>query len=209
VGARIAYSKSVFINCPFDKEYTPLFQAIVFTVFDTGFIPRCSLEIDDASIVRFSKLLRLISSCQYGIHDISRVQLDRVSKLPRFNMPLELGIFLAAKAFGNSRQKRKVCLILDTYPYRYQVYISDIAGQDPHGHSDNCRRAVSIVRNWLATSSRTRIPGGDAIWRRYQKFLKALPAILDAAQLKPNDVSFADYSRIVSAWLKNNPWQPR
>ena len=45
-------------------------------------------------------------------------------------MPLELGIFLGAKRFGRAEQKGKVCLILDTERYRYQQFMSDIAGQD-------------------------------------------------------------------------------
>ena len=49
----------------------------------------------------------MIADCRYGIHDISRTELDRDSGLPRFNMPLELGIFLGAKRFGAEEQKRK------------------------------------------------------------------------------------------------------
>jgi len=49
--ARNEYATSVFVNCPFDTQYKPLFEAIVFTVFACGFQPRCALEIDDASEV--------------------------------------------------------------------------------------------------------------------------------------------------------------
>ncbi len=49
--------------------------------------------------------------------------------LPRFNMPLELGIFLGAKRFGSQKQKQKNGLILDREKYRYQSFCSDIAGQ--------------------------------------------------------------------------------
>ena len=38
------YSKYVFINCPFDKEYNPIFEAIVFTIYDCRFLPRCAKE---------------------------------------------------------------------------------------------------------------------------------------------------------------------
>ncbi|NIA14502.1 MAG: hypothetical protein GWP08_10500 [Nitrospiraceae bacterium] len=94
-------SESVFINCPFDNEYLPIFQAIVFAVLDGGFQPRCSLEDDDGSLVRETKLLDLIKECRYAIHDISRVQVDQDTGLPRFNMPLELGMFLGMKAAGD------------------------------------------------------------------------------------------------------------
>lgn len=96
------YNNNVFINCPFDSAYKPLFDAIVFAVYDCGFITRCALEEDDASEVRIDQIYNIIADCRYGIHDISRTELDEDSGLPRFNMPLELGIFLGAKKFAIS-----------------------------------------------------------------------------------------------------------
>ena len=81
------YASSVFINCPFDSEYLPIFRAIMFTVSVCGFVPRCSLEHDDASQVRLEKIYRLIGSSAFGIHDISRTELDGENELPRFNKP--------------------------------------------------------------------------------------------------------------------------
>ena len=85
------YSDQVFVNCPFDKEYLSLFRACTFTVLDAGFVPRCSLEIDDGTQFRLEAIMGLIENCKYGVHDLSRVQLDSGSDLPRFNMPFELG----------------------------------------------------------------------------------------------------------------------
>jgi hypothetical protein len=45
------------------------------------------------------RIFKLIEGCQFGIHDISRTELDTDSQLPRFNMPLELGMFLGAQRF--------------------------------------------------------------------------------------------------------------
>ena len=99
---------NVFINCPFDTDYKALFYAIVFTVHDCGFVARCALEEGDASQVRIDKIYSIIAECRYGIHDISRTELDENFGLPRFNMPLELGIFLGAKKFGTGEQKKNV-----------------------------------------------------------------------------------------------------
>ncbi|MEA2238824.1 MAG: hypothetical protein QOC81_3548 [Thermoanaerobaculia bacterium] len=30
------YERNVFINCPFDDDYAPLFEAIVFAINDAG-----------------------------------------------------------------------------------------------------------------------------------------------------------------------------
>jgi hypothetical protein len=39
--ARSDYKWNVFINCPFDEQYKPLFEALVFAVFDCGFRALC------------------------------------------------------------------------------------------------------------------------------------------------------------------------
>lgn len=57
------YAINVFINCPFDVEYLPIFRAIIFTVFDCGYIARCAREIDDSSEVRIDKIIKIISNC--------------------------------------------------------------------------------------------------------------------------------------------------
>ena len=109
-------SASVFINCPFDTQYQPIFDAVVFCVVACGFVPRCTLELTDVAEVRIDKIYGLIDQCDLSIHDISRTEVaDQPYQLPRFNMPLELGIFLGAKRFGG-RSSQKRCLILDRAP---------------------------------------------------------------------------------------------
>lgn len=197
------YNDNVFINCPFDPVYKPLFDAMVFAVHDCGFIPRCALEEEDASQVRIDKIYEIIADCRYGIHDISRIELDEPSGFPRFNMPLELGIFLGAKKFGSETQKGKKCLILDREPYRYQQFMSDIAGQDIQAHNNAPEEIVKVVRNWLRTASRHRtIPSGDIIWERYQNFMQDLPKTAETHRLTVEEMIFNDYTLVIEEWLK-------
>ncbi|MFY9824697.1 MAG: hypothetical protein WAM82_25190 [Thermoanaerobaculia bacterium] len=198
-----AYGQQVFINCPFDGGYKTLFEAILFAAFDCGFRPRCALEIDDGGQIRIEKIFRIISECKFGIHDISTTDLDTKSNLPRFNMPLELGIFLGAKRYGQAEHQEKVCLILDREKYRYQKFISDIAGQDIRDHGDDPRMVISIVRNWLrnATPS-TNIPGGEVIASRYEEFRRELPALCSRANLSEGELTFIDYSWLMSEWQR-------
>jgi hypothetical protein len=199
-------SKSVFINCPFDKSYQPFFQAIVFAVCDCGFAPRCALEIQDASQTRIDKIFRMISECKYGIHDICRTEPDPVTHLPRFNMPLELGIFLGAKHFGDDKQNLKVCLILDKDRFRYQSFISDIAGQDITAHLDSEEELLKVVRDFLRNASRRKtIPGHLEILGRYTRFKVELPAICARLGHNPASLNYNDYSTIVSEWLLSLP----
>jgi len=203
--ARNDYAQRVFINCPFDSEYKPLFEAIVFAVLSCGFRPRCALEVDDSSEVRIDRIFKIIAECKYGIHDISRTQVTSASGLPRFNMPLELGMFLAAKRFGTGKQRRKVCLVLDTMPYRYQQFISDIAGQDIQVHNNSAREAITVMRNWLRNASRSTIlPGGMEIYRRFQLFEQKLPALCVELKVQRNELTFNDSVSIISNWLRDN-----
>ncbi len=115
-----AYERNVFINCPFDEEYTPIFEAIVFTIQACGFRPICARSRLNSSDVRLHKILDLISGCRFSIHDLSRTELDRVSTLPRFNMPLELCIDLGCRAFG-ADQSGKSFLIFDRDRFRFKL----------------------------------------------------------------------------------------
>jgi len=200
------FDYGVFINCPTDDLYRPLFEAIVFTVHDCGYVARCSLEVTDASQVRIEKIAAIIASCRLGIHDISRTDPDGATGLPRFNMPLELGLFLGAKRFGSGKHKSKTCLILDIDRFRYQKFISDIAGQDIAAHSGNVTDAVKAVRNWLsaATPRSVRIPGGGVIARRYATFRLELPVMCERLQLSADELTFNDYVLQVEEWLKRN-----
>src|SRR3984893_10790646 len=203
--AQNEYATDVFINCPFDAEYRPLFEAIVFAVMDCSFRARCTLEINDASEVRIDKIFKIIAECKYGIHDISRTEVTAASGLPRFNMPLELGMFLAAKRFGVAKQREKVCLILDSMPYRYQQFISDIAGQDIQVHSNSAKEAITVLRNWLRGASRSRVlPGGLEIYRRFHLFEHELPALCGEHRVQRDELTFNDSAAIIYDWLRTN-----
>ncbi|MCX6582214.1 MAG: hypothetical protein NT166_18745 [Candidatus Aminicenantes bacterium] len=200
------YSKDVFINCPFDEAYKDIFFAIIFTVFDCGCNARCALEIEDSSEVRIEKIVKIIKSCKYGIHDISLTELDKKTGLPRFNMPLELGMFLGAKRFGNRVQREKACLILDKERHRYQQFISDIAGQDIQSHQNDVHEVIKVIRNWLQNiSQHSVIPGGNEILRRYQLLKADLPFLCEKLKLVTDELIFNDYINIISIWLKENP----
>lgn len=198
-----ASSKDVFINCPFDDSYKPLFDAIVFAVYELGFVARCALEIDDASEVRLEKIKRIIAQCPFGIHDISSVGLGRQTRLPRFNMPLELGLFLGCKFYGPRKDRNKACLILDSDLYRYRASISDISGQDIHSHGGDANRVILEVRNWLVAASKIKsLPGGAEVSNRYSKFKKELTEICKRLKRRPKDLTFLDFSETVEIWLK-------
>lgn len=197
----------VFINCPFDSEYHKLFNALLFAVQDCGLRPRCALEIEDSTEIRINKITDIILECKLGIHDISRTELDIINRLPRFNMPLELGLFLGAKKFGGKIQQSKNCLILDKEKHRYLKFCSDISGQDIKSHNNNEKDLIRNVRNWirsLPTHKDNLLPSGSAIFSRYQIFMKDIPEICKNLRLNADELIYIDYLTVASVWLECN-----
>ena len=202
-----AYDDNVFINVPYDRKYSRLADAIVFAVYDCGFIARSALEIEDSGRARLEKILDIIEQSKFGIHDISRAGVDRTTRLARFNMPLELGFFLGAQRYGSERDRQKRCLILDRERYRYRSFCSDISGQDIRAHGDEPRTAIRAVRDWLNSHRRgVLIPGGKAIFERYERFRAQLPQQARDLKLDHRELTFADYAHLVVGWLTRTPW---
>lgn len=198
-----SYTRNVFINCPFDEGYDPIFYAVVFAIIDCGFLPRCALEMGDSGQTRFDNIKCLIEKSKFGVHDISRTELD-INNLPRFNMPLELGVFIGARKFGESFHEQKKILILDTEQYRYQKFISDISGQDIRAHANSASQAITCIRNFFSNFSGQRtIPGGKSINNRYQQFQLALPGLCHESKIQVEESTYNDYCKFVFGWLNN------
>jgi hypothetical protein len=201
------YDSSVFINCPFDGQYARLFRALVFTVQDCGFMPRCALEAQDSGEARITKIKRLVRECRHGVHDLSRVELDVESGLPRFNMPLELGLFLGAQEYGGRHQKLKRCLVLDQSSHRCQAFCSDLAGQEVVAHGGSPDFVIAAVRDWLASwlcDTGVLVPGEAHMRERYREFSYDLPILSRDLRLDPGRLLFAELRTLVQEWADQN-----
>lgn len=55
-----------------------------------------------------------------------------------------------------------------------------------------------------SASGRKTIPGGQRIIGRYREFRDALPALAAELSLEIEEITYNDYSNIVSEWLKQN-----
>jgi len=197
-------SKAVFINCPFDDGFKPIFRAMVFTTILSGYYPRCALDATDGAEIRVSKIASMIGDCDWGIHDLSRIEVDPAG-VPRFNMPMELGIHLGARLLGERKHRRKRALILEAQPHRYDAALSDISGQDIAVHANDPERAIGCVRNWLSEHRRPNeppLPGAGAILADYRLFLAEVGAIINDGRLDPLDsLTHSDFLFVVRAWI--------
>lgn len=197
-------SKAVFINCPFDDGFRPIFRAMVFAIISSGYYPRCALDATDGAEIRVSKIAQMIGECDWGIHDLSRVEVD-ASGVPRFNMPLELGLHLGARLFGTGRHRRKRALILEARSHRYDAALSDISGQDIEVHSNDPNEAIRCVRNWLSehrAPNEPPLPGPTAMLADYRSFQAEVGVLLAARRLDPLDeLTHSDFLFAIRYWI--------
>lgn len=165
----VPFDRSVFINCPFDEEYEPLLQAILFCILYVGLIPRLALERSDSGESRLEKLIELIETSKYSIHDLSRCESKAPGEHYRLNMPFELGVDHGCRKFSTGGEAKKI-LILEEQKYRYQAAISDLSGFDIEAHDGDYQKAVRKVRNWLVSEANVSAPGSSRILAAYTDF---------------------------------------
>lgn len=201
------YGSRVFINCPFDDPYKPIFDAIVFAIHDLGFQARHAL-IDDSAVVRIERIATEIACAQFSVHDMSRVELG-ANLLPRFNMPFEAGIAYTVHAMQPYGREHHMG-VLDAKSYQYQASISDLAGLDPKVHSNDPLAAIACIRDFLRKKSGLQLPGAAYVCKRYQAF----QALLKSSLAKQNKVSLEemqswayanDLQQVMADWIAANP----
>jgi hypothetical protein len=207
-----SYDRSVFINCPFDQKYKPLLHAILFAVHDSGFVARIALEEVGGREARLAKICRLVEQSRWSVHDLSRVQLSRKGKLPRFNMPFECGLAYGAVSYGQQGKLRRDMLVMAAIPFQDKATISDLAGIDPAYHENSIPKLVAAVRRFLAAKSPVgTVRGAASIYRRLLQFEHRLPL---AVKTISNSVSYReiksfdyvnDWLHLATHWMRTNP----
>lgn len=178
---------------------------MVFTIVTAGYHPRCALDSTDGAEVRVNKIARLIGECDWGVHDLSRVEVSP-GDLPRFNMSMELGLHLGARLLGEGRHRRKRALILDADRHRYDAALSDISGQDIDSHGNDPDQAMRCVRDWLSDHrphGAPPLPGAAAIQGDYRLFNAQLAALLEPRRLDPLALTHSDFLFAVHDWMRD------
>ena len=167
--------RCVFINCPFDTAYSPLFDAIVLTTVSCGYLPRCGLETGDVSVPRMDRILEALNASYYSIHDLSRCKGEGDDNLARFNMPLEFGIAFD-KAYPPTRLPRNHdWLVLLPREHYYRRCISDLGAYDLRMHDNTVESIVPAVMSWLKTRPNARsVLGPDAVLKQFKPFQEQL-----------------------------------
>ena len=195
------YHRNVFINCPFDTAYGDIFNAILFAVHRCGFVLRCAKEFGDSDSIRIHNIVSLIEKSKYAIHDLSRVTLSETGNLPRFNMPLELGISIGSAHFGTKVHKEKTYIIIESEQFRFKQFISGLSGQDIQSHEDDPLKAIRCIRNWLSSKTADIVPSPSILIEEYNEFVEAFPELCAENRWIVQELTFKEYSALVTNWL--------
>lgn len=201
------FDRNVFINCPFDEEYDIIFKSFVYTVLACGYYPVTALQISDSGQRRLDKIVQLIFSSKYSIHDISKVRLDTTTSLPRFNMPFELGIDIASRNYHNNKLKTKKMLIFESKKYQANEYLSDLSGSDKSVHQMNTYQAIKSIRIWLNADSEHILPSVKTIEKSFDDLIKKLPSICNFLNIDCHTLSdsYKDLTHVMREWIDDYP----
>jgi hypothetical protein len=167
----------VFLNIPYDQKFDRLFRAYISGLSAFGLVPRATLEIPGGAR-RLDRILELIRSCAYAIHDLSRVELDaHKPRTPRFNMPFELGLSVAHEK--SSKKRKHEWFVCESMNFRLAKSLSDLNGTDPYIHRGTIGGVFTELRNMFVRSDRQ--PSTQQMWVIYREMSKSLPVILRQA----------------------------
>jgi hypothetical protein len=166
---------TVFLNIPYDGKFRRLYLAYITGLIHLGLDPHATIEIPGGQN-RLDKILDLIRSCRYSIHDLSRVQLDRTPPAtPRFNMPFELGLAVAAAKLGLAPHD---WFVFETVHRRASKSLSDLSGTDPNIH----RGTVEGVMRELCNAFERQSPDERVSVAEMMKTYRAVSRLADEIQ---------------------------
>jgi hypothetical protein len=156
--------RAVFLNVPYDKDYEPVFLALIAGILAVGRVPHCVLELPDHGDGRLVRLLEIIETCRTSFHDLSREGTPA-----RHNMPFEFGLSYARRAYLGEHD----CFVLERRANRTLKTLSDARIFDVHPHRGRPTTAIACVLDALGRESGSPNP---ATVRQFRLRLVALAA---------------------------------
>ncbi|MGD0889137.1 MAG: hypothetical protein ABR889_07815 [Acidobacteriaceae bacterium] len=163
---------SVFLNIPYDNRFQSLYLAYIVGLTELGLTPKATLAIP-GGVTRLDRIFDLIQTCNYSVHDLSRVELDRTPPpTPRFNMPLELGLSIAWAKLNPGQHTWFVC---ESIERRAQKSMSDLNGTDLYIHNGTPTGVMRELSNaFVRTIDRPTVP---QMMRSYKALNRLLPTL--------------------------------
>lgn len=191
----------MFLNCPYDPPYADMLEAAAFTVVTCGFTIRLANDTVESGVPRLQRITALLERCGASIHDLSRLDLDEATGLPRFNMPIELGMALGMQHLGRDRLRDQRLLIMDADKLRYRDAASDLAGIDIEVHGGNPSGVVRCVRAFLAGAIDPPPPGPAEIGEALKVHRTLVPELAAARRQRVEELTVADRLSLMNTYL--------
>lgn len=162
---------AVFLNVPYDEEFKSLYIAYIVGLYQLGLVPHLASEIPGGDR-RLNRIFGRIKSCRYSIHDLSRIELSAAPlTVPRFNMPLELGMTIT---WANLHPSRHTWFVWESEPYRLQRSASDLNGTDPYIHNGTPEGVLRELSNAFRSGSTPSVPKMFEVYRFVDNSLGAI-----------------------------------
>ncbi len=168
---------SVFLNIPYDSGFRRLYLAYIVGLTQLGLEPRATLGIPGGES-RLNRIVDLIQSCRYSIHDLSRVEIDRKPpcSTPRFNMPFELGMTVTWERMNPGQH---TWFVFESRNRRLDKSLSDLKGTDPNIHDGTVKGLMRELCNAFVLPGPQ--PGVPEMMRTYIPLVRELPEIFSDA----------------------------
>lgn len=161
-------TQSVFLNIPYDDQFEELYLAYIVGLTQLDLQINATLAVPNQG--RLDRIVRLIEESDVSIHDLSRIELS--SGIPRFNIPLELGLALYRSYTTNGRHR---VFVFEKSAYRMLRSTSDINGIDAQIHKGRPKGGMVGLRNIFHQPRRTTtVPEMLASYRAVKRRLPGL-----------------------------------
>jgi hypothetical protein len=141
--------RSIYINCPFDGNYSSLLDAVVLSILGCGFLPRIAFEDGSSDELRINRIISALISSRYSFHDLVRCQGEGFSNLSRFNMPLELGMALGIKSILAKDDIKHEWFAVVPSHHDYSEYASNLKGYDLKRYDGSEQDLIYKIMCWL------------------------------------------------------------
>jgi hypothetical protein len=132
--------ESVFLNIPCETAFEDLYLAYFVDLTRVGLRISATLAVPNQG--RLDAIIDLIEQSDFSAHDLSPIELSH--GIPRFNMPVELGLALYRSRITRGRHR---VFIFESRRYRAQRSASDIIGIAPQIHCGTPRGLMSGLCN--------------------------------------------------------------
>lgn len=135
--ARARPVKSVFLNIPYDVGFEDRHIAYIVGLTQLGLRINAAIALPNQG--RLTTIIRLIEESDFSNHDLSRIELSR--GVPRFNMPVELGLALYCSHAATGRHRESA--------QHLSELLGSVGRNRVAGRTARLRRQDSTLRDFL------------------------------------------------------------